>query len=300
MNMITSAARENYPTAALYDKQERQLSAKQFKRWQDCIERRCGLYFDESRIPFLYNALLERMAIHGFTDYDEYLRILLYGNNAEREWKELYCRLVNCETSFFRHQPSYEVLKEYIFPELLESRNNDLFKLISIWSVGCSCGQETYSIALSAIDSYDTDEYFTKIVGSDINLHLLKQARKGIYTKTDLKSLSSDYRDRYMFPYNSNGSTYYKFRDEVKDLVSFNFINLVEPVTFKVFSMDIIFCQNVLFYFSKKVRLEIINKLCEYLVKGGYLILGPSDIVTEQIQGMRAVYINDSLVYRKI
>jgi len=64
--------------------------------------------------------------------------------------------------------------------------------------------------------------------------------------------------------------------------------------------MDVIFCQNVLFYFSKQRRSEIIGRLCEYLVRGGYLILGPSDVLSEEICGMNSVYINNSVVYKKL
>lgn len=300
MNMNTSNALDDFHNISLHKFQNAELSASQFMRWQDCIETKCGLYFDKSRISILCNALLQRIGELNLSGYDEYLKFLLYGNDVEHEWKELYCSLVNCETSFFRHEPSFELLKEHIFPELLKSKNDDLYKLLSIWSVGCSSGQEAYSLALSAAGSYDTDEYYTKVVGSDINLHLLKQARRGIYTQNELKSLNPELIDRYLFPYSSNGSTFYKFRDEVKDLVSFNFINLVEPITYKVFTMDIIFCQNVLFYFSKQRRSEIIGRLCEYLVRGGYLILGPSDILSEEICGMNSVYIKNSVVYKKL
>ncbi|HSG30022.1 MAG TPA: protein-glutamate O-methyltransferase CheR [Thermodesulfobacteriota bacterium] len=300
MNINTSTAYEDSDSLSLQKLEQYELIEQEFSRWQQCIESKCGLYFDKSRISFLCTALLERINDLSLTGYDEYLRYLLYNNDAEREWKELYCRLVNCETSFFRHQPSFELLKEHIFPQVLESRKNDIFKLLTVWSVGCSSGQEAYSIALNALQSYDTDEYYTKIIGSDINLHLLKKARKGIYTKAEVKSLHPEYIERYLFPYNGSGTTYYKFRDEVKDLVSFNFINLVESNTYKVFPVDIIFCQNVLFYFSKNRRLEIVYRLCEYLGKGGSLILGPSDILPARINGMETEYINSNLVYRKL
>ena len=175
MNINTSTAYESCDRLSSQKFEQVELSEGEFKRWQECIESRCGLYFDKNRTSFLCNALNDRIIALRLRDSAQYLRYLLYGNGAEREWKELYCRLVNSETSFFRHKPSFDLLNECVFPEILESKKNDIFKLLSVWSVGCSSGQEVYSLALQALSSYDTEEYYTRIIGSDINLHLLKQ-----------------------------------------------------------------------------------------------------------------------------
>jgi len=121
MNMNTSNALDDFRNVNLHKFQNSELSASQFRRWQDCIETRCGLYFDKNRASILCNALLQRIGELNLSGYDEYLKFLLYGNDVEHEWKELYCSLVNCETSFFRHEPSFELLKEHILPKTSNS-----------------------------------------------------------------------------------------------------------------------------------------------------------------------------------
>jgi len=276
------------------------LTNGEYIKWRETIEKKYGIYFDESRVTFLCKSLLDRMRIHAISRYDDYYHYLSYHTNAQEEWRELVCCLVNNDTKFFRHEPSFKILTEFVIPELILKKSRAFNKIFSLWSVGCSSGNEAYSLALSALENYDTDEFYTRVIGSDINVRLLTKARKGIYSETETKSLDTYYMNKYMYPIFLEGQVYYKFVDRVKDLVSFYFINLFEPDTYKIFMQDLIFFQNVLIYFNGERRINIIEKLSNYLVKGGYLFLSPSDLIDINIPGLETVHFNNSIIYRKL
>ena len=275
------------------------LTNGEYIKWRETIEKKYGIYFDESRVTFLCKSLLDRMRINEIYSYDDYYHYLSYDSKSGQEWEELVCCLVNNDTKFFRNQPSFSILSDYVLPELLSIKSRNFNRIISFWSVGCSSGNETYSLAMTALENYDTDEFYTRVIGSDINVRLLTKARKGIYSESEIRYLDTSYRNKYMYPVFLDGSVFYKFTDRVKDLVSFNFINLFEPDSYRIFMQDIIFFQNVLIYFNKNRRMDIIEKLAGYLVKGGYLFLSPSDMIDANMPSLEAVHLIDQVVYRK-
>jgi chemotaxis methyl-accepting protein methylase len=240
--------------------------------------------------------------------YWEYYNNILFHPHGDREWQVLLELLLNHETSFFRHQPSYEALVTHVLPTL--SRDPQRGRTFSLWSAGCATGQEAYSLAITCLEAQLTQDCQVKILASDISQQALDKARGGQYKRHELRQLPEYYRQHYFTVGHEGGTLIYEVAERVRTLVEFRYINLCDPKTFPMpplpglrgygGGMDVIFCQNVLIYFSRESRIEIVQRLCQYLRVGGYLLLGPAEIVGLQLPGIQSVRLTDALIYQRV
>lgn len=284
------------------------LAGHELDLWQTLIQQRCGLFFSESRLRFLRQSLWERMRQRQMRSYWDYYSYVAFHPQGNREWQGLLELLLNHETSFFRHQPSYEALVAHVLPALL--RDQQRGPLLTMWSAGCATGQEAYSLAMMFLETSKPPECQLKILGSDISEQALDKARSGEYKLHELRQLPEYYRQRYFTTRREGHSLIYEVLERVRALVEFRPINLCDPATFPMpplpglrgagSGMDVIFCQNVLIYFSREQRIEIVQRLCQHLRLGGYLFLGPAEVVGLQLPGIEPVRLADALIYRRV
>lgn len=274
-----------------------ELAKLEYEVWQDFIWQRSGLYFTENRVRFLSQRLWERMRIHKMKTYSEYYHYVAFNPSGNKEWIELLELLLNNETGFFRHQPSFDALSEHVLPELKKHKRKHGIDIITMWSAGCSAGQEAYSLAMTSLSTPDTDQWQVKVTGSDISQGSLEKARRGRYRNFELRYLPELYQKMFLKKL-QDGS--YQVVDRVRALVQFGYLNLSDPSSYWVSAEDVIFCQNVLIYFKPESRLEIVRRLCQRLNPGGYLFLAPAEVVGLKLPGIQAVRFTDSLVYQRI
>ncbi len=285
-----------------------ELSTLECDLWQALIQQRCGLFFSESRLRLLRQSLWERLRLHHMRNYGEYYNYVLFHPGGDREWKVLLELLLNHETSFFRHQPSYHALVTHVLPALLGEPKRA--RTLCMWSAGCATGQEAYSLAMTFLESQRTQDFHVKVLGSDISQQALAKARCGQYKRHELRQLPDYYRQQYFTVMYDESTVMYEVNARVRALVEFRYINLCDPTTFPlpplpglhglVGGMDVIFCQNVLIYFSRESRVEIVQRLCQHLRVGGYLLLGPAEVVGLQLPGVQSVRLADALIYRRV
>jgi chemotaxis methyl-accepting protein methylase len=276
--------------------------------WQALIQQRCGLYFSESRLRFLRQSLWERMRLHHTHSYGDYYHYVAFHPAGDSEWQALLELLLNHETSFFRHIPSFEALATHVLPALLHDpqRENEL----TMWSAGCATGQEAYSLAMAFLGRTPPPGCPVKIIGSDISQHVLDKARSGQYKVHELRQLPEYYRQRYFTVVHEKPHLVYQVSERVRTLVEFRYVNLCDPESFAMLplpethgkggSIDVIFCQNVLIYFARESRVEIVQRLCQHLRLGGYLLLGPAEVVGLHLPGVRSVRLADALIYQRM
>lgn len=288
--------------------------------WQDLIRQRCGLHFSESRLRFLRQSLWERMCAHDMRSYQEYYEYVTVHPDGRREWKALLDLLLNHETGFFRHLPSFEALRGHVLPGLLRDDHRE--ETITMWSAGCSMGQEPYSLAMAFLEhttacflprglrgARETSlPWRVKVTGSDISPRALEKARHGRYKPHEIRTLPAQYRQQYFTELSEGHNLLYQVIPQVQALVDFTYVNLHDLGSFPPFPLpgkrsggfDVIFCQNVLIYFQREQRVAVVERLCQYLRPGGYLFLGPAEVVGLQLPGVRAVRIVDALIYQRI
>ncbi len=249
------------------------MSATEFREWQQLLEERTGVVLNERRRAFLQTNLSARMRELGVTDYASYFRQVTDGPRGAVEWSTLLDRLTVQETRFFRHRPSFEVLDLY----LRERLQQGLDKPWELWSVGCSSGEEPYSMAICAAEVLrDTEQaaHFG-VTGTDISLNALSKARDGQYGARRLEQLDEDLCQRYFL---AQADGRFKVVPSLAARVCCARLNVLELAKAPMSGMDVIFCQNLLIYFRRWRRREILNRLAERLAPGGLLVVGVGEV----------------------
>lgn len=250
------------------------MSPAQFSDWQSLLEERTGVVISEQRRAFLQTNLTTRMRELGLDDYSDYFRQVTAGPRGAVEWSNLLDRLTVQETRFFRHPPSFEVLVRYLRNRLHEDKAQ---QPLALWSVGCSSGEEPYSMAICAAEVLREQASSRQfgVTGTDISLNVLNKAREAIYPARKLEQLDSDLGERYFL---AQADGRFQVIPELAARVCVARLNVLELAKAPQSGMDVIFCQNLLIYFRRWRRREILNRLAERLAPGGLLVVGVGEV----------------------
>lgn len=276
------------------------MTTSEHLMWREFIEKRCGLDFGETRLEYLCRRLWERMQARGMKTYTEYLMYLSFNSDGETEWARLTESLVVGETSFFRHEGSFLALRQRVIPELIARKQHAGNQALTMWSAGCSTGQEVYSMVMTALDLIDPRKIQIKALGTDINETVLEKARLGQYSPLAVRSLPLVYRTKYLTEHRHNRDTVYQMNETVRSYTRFGLHNLKTIEHSPIPDQDVIFCQNALIYFTPEFRTTVVSELCRCLNPGGYLFLAPGEIVGFKLPGIENVRVEDSLVFQRL
>jgi type IV pilus assembly protein PilK len=250
-------------------KQAPDLSDTAFATWQDLIEDRLGLQLSAQRRSFLKTCLSIRMREVGYSDYLAYFNYVSTGDAGLTEWNSLIDRLTVQETRFFRDPAAYALVRDH-----LKRRSKESERPLSLWSVGCSSGEETYSLAMLTSDILERAEDGPRlrfgVTGTDVSRKALEQATAGVYGRRRLEFVDDRLEERYF----ENIDDTYQVVQTVRDRVCFVRLNLLELARSPLRNLDLIYCQNVLIYFRKWRRKDIVTELASRLAPGGMLVLG--------------------------
>ena len=262
--------------------------------WCDLILGRCGLTFRTAQLPDVISIVRDQMRLRGLVSQAAYYQCLARPDSAA-EWDALVERLLNHETSFFRHPPSFDALRKHILPELRDARPRG--GRLNFWSAGCATGQEAYSLAMLAMEDEGLRGEFT-VWGGDISRHAIEIARRGRYGPRAVAMIPDRYRQRFMRPIDSGPVTEFEVVDDVRRCVRFTTTNLVDSASFSP-SHDLIFCHNVLIYFSPAAVTQAIALMASRLTFGGYLLLGPGEAPSERPAGLEPVSVNGVRAFQR-
>jgi len=257
------------------------------KDWCALFLRRCGLTFRDAQLPGVLQLVDTQMRARGFTDPTVYHAFLSEERDGGPEWSELLEGVLNHETSFFRHQASFDALRTTLLPALLAQRVRGAY--LSFWSAGCSTGQETYSLAMLAMTQEDLAGRFT-VWGSDVSRRVIDIARRGCYPARALTGLAPAYRDRFLREVRSERGVEYEMAAELREKVRFMSVNLLSASGFSP-QHDVIFCHNVLIYFAPEAATRLLEALASRLRPGGYLLLGPGEGPGDQPAGLETLHV---------
>lgn len=249
------------------------ITAEEFKAWQKLLETRSGMLLNEHRRAFLQTILAARLRELGLDSYASYYGQVTDGPRGAVEWAQLMDRLTVQETRFFRHPPSFHQLADY----LRERAGTVEERAWQLWSVGCSTGEEAYSLALVAAEvqrELGLDGRFG-VTGTDLSLNALARARAGCYGPRRVGGLEHELLERYFLAQPDDG---YKVCDTLRERTCFARLNVLDLARAPQRGMDVIFCQNLLIYFRRWRRREILSRLVERLVPGGLLVIGVGEV----------------------
>jgi chemotaxis protein methyltransferase CheR len=255
------------------------------------IEQRTGIWFDESRERFFSTRVREHMNERGTSRGNELLRTLRQSNV---EFDALVERVLTQETSFFRYPAVYEALEKRVLPEMHVKKFWENPRTLRIWSAGCATGEEPYSIAICVADALMfADAWKIDILATDVSRHAIKQAETGRYGSRSLGKLGEKQLAAHFAP---NGGDL-QVKPRIRKMVTFVQMNLTQSVY--VGRMDMIFCMNVLIYFSEERRRTLAQRFYDTLEPGGYLFLGHSESLSKFPGKFQAIVLNDCILYRK-
>lgn len=276
-----------------------ELSEAEQIGWREYLQRECGFDVPENRLRAFRQALEVRVAALGLRSFSEYYYFLLNNSQAASEKKELIEEITVKETSFFRHQPSFDALEKVLLPEILRRKQLEDSTRIRMWSAACSTGQEAYSMAMTFLQKSDPFLYQVEIVGTDISQKALQKASRGRYLDRELAQIPVGYKNSHFLPLLGEAQLY-EIDERLRSRVSFRYGNLVDEASLDVPLQDVIFCQNVLIYFTPQIRREVIERLCRRLVRGGFLVLTPIEVMGARPTGVRLRQIGEAYIYERV
>ena len=267
------------------------LTESELGEIRSLIEHRSAILFDSSRERFFSTRVREHLEEKGLASGSDLLR---HVRGSSVEYEALLERLLTQETSFFRYPAVYEALAKTILPEMQERKFWQNPRTLRIWSAGCSTGEEPYSIAITLCEALKFAEAWEiEILATDISRRALRHAEKGAYSKRSLQEVSLGRLENY-FTATKHG---YHVKPRIRRMISFVQMNLSESVY--VGKVDVIFCMNVLMYFSEERRLQILRRYYDALEPGGYFLLGHAETLTNVPVKFEPVVLGDCRMYRK-
>lgn len=273
------------------------MDGEQFALWKNMLEKRTGMALTDTRKPYLEMCITQRLRALSFEGYRDYYQYLVGGDVAEKamEWSVLIDKLTVQETSFFRHASSFELVRR----ELEAFYQADSEGYWNAWSVGCSTGEEPYSIAMLAhqvAKQYGREKQFG-VIGTDISLSTIATAREGKYWVSRLNNVRPDYQTQF---FNTLSDGRLSINDTLRQRVCFARLNVLELKNTPIDKMNLIYCQNMLIYFRRWRRHEIVRRLSERLAIGGVLILGLGELTEWRLPGLKRIDMADTLAFRRV
>ena len=269
----------------------RDLSADDYTRFSEFLERSCGILLGEHKHYLVSSRLAGLMGEFRVASVGELLNRLAHEPRSGLRERVIDAMTTN-ETLWFRDRYPFEILKERLFPGLAGKRP------VRVWSAACSSGQEPYSISICA------QEYLLQrpgglqelqIVGTDISPAMLRVAQEARYDRLAVaRGLSDERLKRFFLPLDGG----WQVRPEVRARVSFRELNLLGSYAL-LGRFDLIFCRNVLIYFSPALKRQVLERLGQALNPGGHLVLGASESIPAEVAGFEMIRCNPGVIYRR-
>jgi chemotaxis protein methyltransferase CheR len=275
------------------------ISDAQLLRLSDLVARHLGLHFPRERWLDLQRGVCSAAEQLGCQHHlDQYVRELLSPALTQGHLEVLASHLTVGETYFFREKRSLEVFEMDIVPELIRTHSD---KVIRIWSAGCATGEEPYSIAilLSKLMA-GLEEWNVDILATDLNSKSLRKASAGIYGEWSFRGIPPLVRSAYFSAVEVNR---WAVSPAIKKMVRFAQLNLMDtsfpPPSNSTSGFDVIFCRNVLMYFTPEGMRKVIQQLYHALASDGWLIVSPTEMSHRLFSDFATVDFGDVNMYRK-
>ncbi|TMX42714.1 protein-glutamate O-methyltransferase [Vibrio sp. Hep-1b-8] len=268
------------------------ISDQEYRDFSRFLESQCGIVLGDSKQYLVRSRLSPLVTKFKLASLSDLLRDVVTGRNRELRVAAVDAMTTN-ETLWFRDSYPFEVLANKLLPEVAANK-----RPIKIWSAASSSGQEPYSMAMTIIETQQRKPGMlpsVAITATDISASMLDMCRAGVYDNLALGRGLSPERRRTFFEDAGDGRM--KVKDNVKRLVNFRPQNLMDSYAL-LGKFDIIFCRNVLIYFSPEMKSQVLNQMANSLNPGGYLLLGASESLTGLTDRFEMVRCNPGIIYK--
>jgi chemotaxis protein methyltransferase CheR len=211
--------------------------------------------------------LAKRLMYFGLQSYGQYYELLNNGQHPH-EFQLMINILTTNETYFFREPQHFEFVKQHI----LKTWRGENFRL---WSAASSTGEESYSLGMLLAENLGMRKW--EIFGSDVNTDVLEAAKKGVYLMNRLENMDKQYLDKYCLKGVRSQEGYFRVDEKIRNRVRFDQLNLKSQLPKNLGLFDVIFLRNVLIYFDKETKQEILQRIIPSLKPGGHFFISHSE-----------------------
>jgi chemotaxis protein methyltransferase CheR len=274
------------------------LSPELFTRFTQFIQQRCGIHIVPSKQTMLEGRLRKRMRHLMLPTFEEYARFLFHhSGNASDEIIHFLDAITTNKTGFFREAPHLDYLASKILPEFMQQHEKKGPATFRIWSAGCSSGEEPYSLTMLLNEFAEENPAFSyAMLATDLSRRALERAKNAIYDIEQLEDVPPEYRRKYFIAARTGDSRKLRVIDALRKNIMFRRLNFMDT-SFPIRDpLHVIFCRNVIMYFDRTTRAQLVQRFTDNLIPGGHLFTGHSESLTGFHTGLKSV---SSSVYQK-
>jgi chemotaxis protein methyltransferase CheR len=250
------------------------LTAEEFERICSVLFQRSAIVLKAGKEGLVRSRLarhVRRLGLHSYTEYLDAVE----ADRSGSERSDMIDSLTTNKTSFYREGAHFEYLQDTVLPRLFGAGDR-----VRIWSAGCSSGEEPYTLAMLLHEVVrDPVQRGARILATDLSSKVLATAREAQYAEAATAELPWQGAERYFTRVNAGGGRAMRVRDDVRSLVRFARLNLIETWPM-AHPFQVIMCRNVMIYFDKDVQQRLVQRFWELLVPGGHLFVGHSESLT--------------------
>ncbi|MBI3775921.1 MAG: protein-glutamate O-methyltransferase CheR [Gammaproteobacteria bacterium] len=267
------------------------ITSDEYSAFQKFLENAAGIVLGDNKHYLVSSRLGRLMADDGIKSLNDLLKLL---TRDARLRERVIDAMTTNETSWFRDAHPFEAFKEFILPDLAKKVTGP----IRVWSAACSSGQEPYSLSMGVQEYLSSHtgglRSEVEITATDISPTILEEAKAGVYDDIALgRGLTSDRRARFF----QKSGHHLEVRKEIKARVSFRSINLSQNYA-ALGKFNVILCRNVLIYFSSEMKRDVLQRMANILLPGGYLVLGGSESMANYCDAFQMVRVANGVIYQ--
>ncbi|GAB3420696.1 chemotaxis protein CheR [Massilia agilis] len=259
------------------------FTRRDFERVRALIYKRAGISLADSKQEMVYSRLARRLRATGIGAFHTYLDELEAGR-MDHEWESFTNALTTNLTSFFREAHHFPLLAEHVLA--VRAREGGQ---LNIWCAASSTGEEPYSIAMTLCEAFNTLTPPAHVIATDIDTNVLATASEGIYGLDRIEKMAPERLRRFFLRGKGSHEGMVRVRPELRQLVTFKQLNLLEANWHLQGPFDAIFCRNVMIYFDKATQRGILSRFVPLMKPSGLLFAGHSE---------NFLYVSDALRLR--
>jgi len=268
------------------------LSRPDFQRLRQLVNQRAGLSFEDGAHAMFEKRVGERLSARGVESFGAYLKVV---EADPEEADALYTLLTTKETYFFRQDYQLQAFTNEVLPLVVAL--NAHHRRLTVWSAGCSTGEEAYTLAILLSESPLLDGWFLRVLGTDLCRQNIDTANRGVYRASSFRTTPERHIKSH-FTALPDGS--HKISEQLRRMCHFSRVNLLDPGAVRtVGRVDVVFCRNVIIYFDESSRQRVMSQVYQRLLPGGYLFLGHSESLLNVETPFVATQLRGDVAYRR-
>lgn len=254
------------------------ISDQDFQRLVHYVKSNYGIDLSKKR-QLISGRLSNTITNMGYSDFTGYVDHIVSGKNS-KDNEIMLNKLTTNYTYFYREKTHFDYFRDTILPYIVKAKEKN--RVMSIWSAGCSSGEEPYTITMLIREflGSQANAWDTRILATDISHQVLTKAKTGVYEEESLRELPPDWKRKYFTPVKGAPGTY-EVSKPLHSNVIFRTFNLMSPIRFKL-KFDVIFCRNVMIYFDQDTKEALVNRFYQASNPGAYLLIGHSENLNKE------------------